>query len=240
MIELSIIIPVFNEKNTILTIINKINNLDIKKQIIVVDDFSNDGTKEVLYQNQNKIDLLLCHKKNLGKGKAIQTAQKHVLGKYTIIQDGDLEYEPLDYLKILNCFKKNEINVVYGSRVLGKNRYNSKNFISLSRVFFNHLLTIFSNILNNQKLTDAHTCYKAFSSELFKNIILEENGFAFCPEITTKISNLNIEIKEVPISYNGRNYNEGKKISYIDGIQAIYVLIKYKFFSKSTIEFNNK
>ena len=148
MIELSIIIPVFNEKNTILTIINKINNLDIKKQIIVVDDFSNDGTKEVLYQNQNKIDLLLCHKKNLGKGKAIQTAQKHVIGKYTIIQDGDLEYDPLDYFKILNCFKKKEIRVVYGSRVLGKKRYKLKNFISLSRVFFNHLLTIFSIIKN--------------------------------------------------------------------------------------------
>ena len=176
MIDLSIIIPVFNEKNTILTIINQINKLEIKKQIIVVDDFSNDGTKEILYQNQNKIDLLLFHEKNFGKGRAIQTAQKYILGKYTIIQDADLEYDPLDYLKILNCFKTNKIEVVYGSRVLGKRRYNLKNFISLSRVFFNHLLTIFSNILNNQKLTDAHTCYKAFSSKLFKNIVLEENG----------------------------------------------------------------
>ena len=230
MIELTIIIPVFNEKNTIKKIIDKINDLDIKKQIIVVDDFSNDGTKEILYQNQNKIDLLFFHEKNLGKGKAIQTAQKHILGKYTIIQDGDLEYDPLDYLKILNCFEKNKIDVVYGSRVLGKKRYNSNNFISISRVFFNHLLTILSNILNNQKLTDAHTCYKAFSSVLFKDIVLEEKGFAFCPEVTTKISNLNIKIMEVPISYNGRNYNEGKKISYIDGIRAIYALIKYRFF----------
>ena len=232
MIDLSVIIPVFNEKNTILKIIKKINDLKINKQIIVVDDFSNDGTKEVLYENQNNIDLLLFHNKNLGKGAAIRTAQKHVVGKYIIIQDADLEYDPRDFQKILNCFKNNKIDVVYGSRVLGKKRYNIKNFISLNRVFFNHVLTIFSNLLNNQKLTDAHTCYKAFSSELFKKIDLQENGFAFCPEVTTKISKLNKEILEVPISYEGRNYNEGKKISYIDGIQAIIALIKYKFFSK--------
>ena len=230
MIDLSIIIPVFNEKSTIITIINKINRLDIKKQIIVVDDFSNDGTKDILYKNKNKIDVLLFHEKNTGKGGAIKTAQKHVLGKYIIIQDADLEYDPKDYYKILKCFKQRNIKVVYGSRVLGKKRYNLKNFISTSRVFFNHLLTIFSNILNNQKLTDAHTCYKAFKSDLFKKIDLKEKRFAFCPEITTKISNLNLEITEVPISYNGRNYEEGKKISYIDGIRAIYALIKYKFF----------
>ena len=232
MIDLSVIIPVFNEKNTILKIISKINDLNIKKQIIVVDDYSNDGTKELLSKNQNNIDLLLFHNKNLGKGAAVRTAQKYVIGKYTIIQDADLEYDPKDFQKILNCFKNNRIEVVYGSRVLGKKRYNLKNFISLSRVFFNHLLTIFSNFLNKQKLTDAHTCYKAFSSELFVKINLEENGFAFCPEVTTKISNLNKEILEVPISYEGRNYKEGKKISYIDGIRAIYALIKYKFFKK--------
>ena len=211
MIDLSVIIPVFNEKNTILKIIKKINDLKIKKQIIVVDDFSNDGTKEVLCKNQKYIDLLLFHNKNLGKGAAIRTAQKYVVGKYTIIQDADLEYDPGDFQKILNCFKNNKIEVVYGSRVLGKRRYNIKNFISLNRVFFNHVLTIFSNLLNNQKLTDAHTCYKAFSSELFKKIDLQENGFAFCPEVNTKISKLNKEILEVPISYEGRNYNEGKK-----------------------------
>ena len=220
------------KKKTILTIIDKINQLDIKKLLIVVDDYSNDGTRHILNENHNKIDLLLFHKKNLGKGAAIRTAQKYVTGKYTIIQDADLEYDPNDFKKILNCFKNNKIDVVYGSRVLGKKRYNLKNFISLSRVFFNHMLTVFSNLLNNQNLTDAHTCYKAFSSELFRKINLKENGFAFCPEVTTKISNLNIEILEVPISYNGRTYKDGKKISYIDGIQAIYALIKYKFFNK--------
>ena len=231
MIDLSVIIPVFNEKNTILKIIKKINDLNIKKQIIVVDDFSNDGTKEVLYENQNNIDLLLFHNKNLGKGAAVRTAQKYVVGKYTIIQDADLEYDPTDFQKILNCFKNNKIEVVYGSRVLGKRRYNLKNFISLNRVFFNHVLTIFSNLLNNQKLTDAHTCYKAFSSELFKKIDLEENGFAFCPEVTTKISNLNKEILEVPLHMKAEIIMKEKNF-YIDGIRAIIALIKYKFFNK--------
>jgi len=229
MIDLSIIIPVYNERNTIITIIEKINNLNINKQIIVVDDYSVDGTKEILLKNKNKIDILLFHNKNLGKGAAIKTAQKKIKGKYTIIQDADLEYDPKDYIKIINFFNKNKVEAVYGSRVLGKKRYKSDNFISLTRVFFNHILTIFSNISNNQSLTDAHTCYKAFSSQLFKNINLEEKGFAFCPEINTKISNLKIEIFEVSISYNGRNYKQGKKISYKDGFRAIYALLRYKF-----------
>ena len=229
MIDLSIIIPVYNERNTIITIIDKINDLNINKQIIVVDDYSTDGTKEILLKNKNKIDQYFYHDKNLGKGAAIKTAQKHIKGKYTIIQDADLEYDPKDYKKIIDIFNKNKAQVVYGSRVLGKKRYRSDNFISLTRVFFNHILTILSNAFNNQSLTDAHTCYKAFSSQLFKSINLEENGFAFCPEITTKISNLKIQIFEVSISYNGRNYKQGKKISYKDGIRAIYALLRYKF-----------
>ncbi len=113
---------------------------------------------------------------------------------------------------------------------MGKKRYFITSFTSISRIFFNHVLTLISNLLNNQKLTDAHTCYKAFDSKIFKRIKLQENGFAFCPEITTKISNLKLDIFEVPISYSGRNYEEGKKITYFDGIDAIFSLIKYKFF----------
>ena len=119
--------------------------------------------------------------------------------------------------------------MVYGSRVLQKKRYKLKSFSSLERIFYNHVLTIISNIINDQRLTDAHTCYKVFKSDLFKSIKLEENGFAFCPEITTKISNLEINIHEVPISYHGRNYSEGKKITYFDGIKALYALFNYKF-----------
>jgi dolichol-phosphate mannosyltransferase len=228
--ELTIIIPVYNEKKTILKIINKIKSLKkLSKQIIVVDDYSIDGTREILLKNKNKIDLLLLHRKNQGKGAAIQTAQKHVKGKYVIIQDADLEYNPRDYFKLIKPIKEKKFMVVYGSRVLNKNRYRSNGFTSKVRILGNHILTIFSNLINNQNLTDAHTCYKVFSSKVFNKIILKENGFEFCPEITTKISNLNINIYEVPISYRGRDYSEGKKITYFDGIKAIYALFNYKF-----------
>jgi hypothetical protein len=147
-----------------------------------------------------------------------------------IIQDADLEYDPNDYYTLVEPIVSGSFKVVYGSRVLGKNRYLLKNFSSLIRIFFNHLLSIISNILNNQNLTDAHTCYKVFDSDLFKNINLKEKNFNFCPEITTKIGLKKIKIKELPISYQGRSYKEGKKIQYIDGIKAIITLFKYRFF----------
>ena len=228
--KLTIIIPVYNEKNTIEKIINKICKLsDIKKEIIVVDDASNDGTKEILIKNKNKITKLIHHKKNIGKGGAIKSAKKYIKGNYVIIQDADLEYNPSDYFKLLNFIKKGH-DVVYGSRVLSRKRYFLKNFSSLSRIFFNHALTILSNILNNQKLTDAHTCYKMFNSNIFKKIKLQENDFSFCPEITTKLALLKIKIQEVPINYNGRNYSEGKKIKFKDGIKAVITLFNYRFF----------
>jgi glycosyltransferase involved in cell wall biosynthesis len=167
--------------------------------------------------------------KNLGKGAAIKSAQKFVKGNVVIIQDADLEYDPVDYYKLLRLINKG-YKVVYGSRVLGKNRYLLKNFSSVIRIFFNHILTVISNFLNNQRLTDAHTCYKMFESNIFKKIMLEEKDFSFCPEITTKIGLLKIKIKEVPIKYSGRNYNEGKKIRLIDGVKAVITLFKYRFF----------
>ena len=227
--KLSIIIPVYNEKNTIEELLNKIYLLkDIKKEIIVVDDASNDGSINILKKNKNKITKLIYHKKNLGKGAAIRSAQKFVKGNVVIIQDADLEYDPKDYYKLLRFVNKG-YKVVYGSRVLGKNRYLLKNFSSITRIFFNHILTIISNLLNNQRLTDAHTCYKMFTSDIFLKIILKENDFSFCPEITTKIGLKKIKIKEVPINYSGRNYDDGKKIRLIDGIKAITTLIKYRF-----------
>ena len=229
MASLSIIIPVYNETRTIEKILNKIIKLKLDKQIIIVDDNSTDGTKIKILKYKKKVDKIIFHKTNLGKGAAIRSAQKFVKKEYVIIQDADLEYDPKDYKKLLKPFLKNKNQVVYGSRVLGKSRYKIKNFTSLSRVFFNHLLTILSNFINQQNLTDAHTCYKVFPRNLFKNIKLCENRFAFCPEVTTKVSNLNIIINEVPISYKGRSYKEGKKISYIDGIQAIIALFKYKY-----------
>ncbi len=228
--KLTIIIPVYNEKNTINQILNKINKIKgLKKEIIVIDDGSDDGTSEILKKNKNKINKLILHKKNKGKGSAIKTAKKLISGNVVIIQDADLEYDPKDYKKMLK-FINNGYNVVYGSRVLGKNRYLSNNFSSFMRIFYNHALTILSNVLNNQNLTDAHTCYKMFRSNIFKNIKLEENDFSFCPEITTKIGLKKIKIAEVPIKYSGRTFQEGKKITYLDGIKAIKSLFKYRFF----------
>ena len=228
--KLTIIIPVYNEKNTINQILNKINKIKgLKKEIIVIDDGSDDGTSEILKKNKNKINKLIYHKKNKGKGAAIKTAQKIVSGNVVIIQDADLEYDPIDYKKLLKFIYKG-YKVVYGSRVLGKNRYLLSNFSSLMRIFYNHVLTILSNILNNQNLTDAHTCYKMFTSKVFKKIKLNENDFSFCPEITTKIGLKKIKIIEVPIKYSGRTYQDGKKITYVDGIKAIRSLFKYRFF----------
>jgi len=227
---LTIIIPVYNETNTIVKIIDQILKIKIKKQIIVVDDCSTDGSKEKIIKNKRKIHKIVFHKKNLGKGAAIRTAQKYIKGKLVIIQDADLEYNPKDYKKLIKPIIKKKSLAVYGSRVLGKKRYMTNDFTSLMRVFFNHILTIISNFLNRQRLTDAHTCYKVFDSKLFKKIKLNENGFAFCPEVTTKISKLKIDITEIPISYKGRTYKQGKKISYYDGVMAIFALIKYKFF----------
>ena len=228
--KLSIIIPVYNEQNTIQKVLDKIYALRfIKKQIIVVDDGSNDNTVNILKKNRYKISKIIFHNKNLGKGAAIKSAIKYINGDVVIIQDADLEYDPKDYQKLLNCIKKGH-KVVYGSRVLGKKRYLIKNFSSVIRIFFNHILTIISNLINNQSLTDAHTCYKMFTTNIFLKIRLKENGFSFCPEVTTKIGLKKIKIIETPISYHGRNYAEGKKIKFIDGIKAIITLFKYRYF----------
>ena len=227
---LSIIIPVFNERNTILKILAQIEKLkDLTKEIIIVDDCSTDGTTEILKKLNIKKYKTVYHKKNLGKGAAIKSAVKFITGDIVIIQDADLEYDPRDYKKIIHFIKNNQYQAVYGSRVLGKKRYSAKNFSSIYRIFFNHILTIFSNIINQQNLTDAHTCYKAFSVKLFKSFNLQENGFSFCPEVTTKISLKKISIKEVPINYYGRSYNEGKKIKIKDGFKALFTIIKYRY-----------
>lgn len=229
--RLSIIIPCYNESATVLEIVNKILNLkyNIEKEIILVDDFSDDGTKEIIRQNflNHKDIRVVFHDKNSGKGAAIKTAKKFVSGDIIIIQDADLEYDPNDYKKLIEPIINNETKVVYGSRVLNQNRYSAKGFTSKLRVFGNHVLTIISNILNKQKLTDAHTCYKVFSREVFDKINLEENDFSFCPEVTSKVSKLGYEIIEVPISYNGRDYKNGKKIKFSDAFKALKTLIKY-------------
>ena len=228
---LSVIIPTYNEKKTIKKIVKKIKNLKyIKTQIIVVDDFSIDGTREIIRSfKKNYIDKAIFHDYNQGKGAAINSAKKFIKGDIVIIQDADLEYNPKEYKKLILPIIKKKYKVVYGSRVLRKNRYKIKTFTSIYRIFFNHILTVLSNIINSQNLTDAHTCYKIFDVKIFKKIQLKEKRFGFCPEITTKISKMSLSIFEVPISYNGRSYKDGKKISIFDGIRAIYCLIIYRF-----------
>jgi dolichol-phosphate mannosyltransferase len=231
---ITIIIPCYNEIKTIGIIIDRINKLEnLNKQIIVVDDCSVDGTANFIKRELiNKIDRLILHNQNQGKGAAIKSAQQYVTGDVVIIQDADLEYSPEDYYELIHPITNNNYKVVYGSRVLNKKRYLEKNFTSIFRILANHILTVISNLINNQNLTDAHTCYKVFNSTIFKNLVLEENDFSFCPEVTTKISKLNIKIYEVAIKYSGRSYKDGKKIKFFDGIKAILVLFKYKFFKK--------
>ena len=230
---LTVIVPVYNEKEFLRLILNKLVKIKIKKlQIIIVDDGSNDGSTEILkklYLKNKKINKIIFHKKNSGKGSAIKSAQKYIKEKYVVIQDADLEYNPKDLVKIYDYIKKNKINVVYGSRVLNKNKYqNTKNFTHLIRIWGNIFLTNISNFINNQNLTDAHTCYKMFETKIFKKINLKEKGFAFCPEITTKLSKKKYKIKEIPISYKGRTYEKGKKITSMDGLIALFSLIKYR------------
>ena len=227
---ISIIIPCYNEKNTILKILNKVKNQKINKQILVIDDSSTDGTTNILKKNFKKKGFkLISHKKNLGKGAAIKSAKKFIKGDIVIIQDADLEYDPKDYRKLVLPIIKKKTKVVYGSRVLNKKKYSNRNFSSKFRVFANYILTLISNYINSQKLTDAHTCYKVFDAKLFKKIKLQENDFSFCPEITTKVSNLKEKILEVPIKYKGRSYEKGKKIQFKDGFLALKTLFKYKY-----------
>ena len=228
---ITVIVPVFNEENTIRLILLKILKLKVKKQIIVVDDASFDNTLLEINKIKKNFDniFLIRHKKNLGKGASIKSAQKHILGDITIIQDADLEYSPNDYKKLIKPIKKKKTLVVYGSKFLKDKFKKKKIFTSKFRIFANMFLTKLSNIFNNQKLTDAHTCYKVLDSKFFKSIKIQEKRFGFCPEITTKIANKKIIIIEIPIWYKGRTHYEGKKISFLDGIRAIYCLLKYKY-----------
>ena len=228
-IILTIIVPAYNEKKNISKIIDQINKKIIyTKQIIVIDDFSNDGTRDVI-KNLSNIDEIIFHQRNMGKGAAIKSAIPFIKGNIVAIQDADLEYDPEDLNKLAKEILDQKTNIAYGSRVLNKKRYGNNNFISNFRVFGNHVLTILSNLFNSQQLTDAHTCYKVFKREIFLKLNLKENDFAFCPEVNTKISLLNEKILELPISYKGRNVQEGKKIRFKDALKALLTIIKYKY-----------
>ena len=230
--KISVIIPTYNEQNTIKKILKKVKSIKLKKEIIVINDGYNDNTLKICKSLKKKyIDILLNLKKNKGKGYAIRQGLKKVSGEIIIIQDADLEYDPQDYYNLVNPIFKKITNVVYGSRVLNKSKRKiSNSFTTKLRILANYILTLFSNIINQQKLSDAHTCYKVFRTNIVPKLNLKEDGFSFCPELTTKLSLLNEEIKEIPISYSGREYHEGKKIKISDGFEALITIIKYKFF----------
>ncbi len=227
--KLSIIIPVYNEKNTILKIIEKVNNVPLEKEIIVVDDGSTDGTRNILKNIQNtptsSQNLKIIFKdKNEGKGSAIRQGLKEVAGDIVTIQDADLEYEPMDFLSLIKPIENSQTKIVYGSRLLGRGTKSSLMFYLGGR-----LLSFLANILYGQKITDEPTCYKVFKTELIKSIPLKCKRFEFCPEITAKVMKRGYKIVELPIHYNPRSISEGKKIRLKDGISAIWTLLKYKF-----------
>lgn len=223
-ITLSIIIPCYNERENIIKILDKIDECPIsKKEIIVIDDCSTDGTKDVLETKvKNRVSQLIYHEQNGGKGAALKTGFAHATGDIVIIQDADLEYDPMDYSQVILPIVEGRAKVVYGSRFL-----HSKAKGYLTNRLANKFLTFFSNIFTHQKLTDMETCYKAFRRDVIQSVDIEEKRFGFEPEITAKISDMRIRITEVPISYYPRTNKEGKKIGFKDGLRAIYCILKY-------------
>ena len=231
--KLSIIIPCYNEKNTIEKILKKIDlsliNYGFQNyEILIIDDFSNDGTKEVLknFLSKEKIQIYF-HDDNLGKGAAIHTALKHITGNITIIQDADLEYDPFDYDKLLVPFFEANADVVYGSRFMGGGKYVRIHFFW--HYLANKILTFICNLFINLNLTDMETGYKVFKTSALKSINLKEKSFSFEPEVTIKLAKKDYKFFEVPISYNGRSYAEGKKISLKDAFIALKTIILYSF-----------
>ncbi|MDC3031262.1 glycosyltransferase family 2 protein [Prochlorococcus sp. AH-716-P08] len=224
-ILLTVIVPCFNEINTIEKVIKKIKTSSVQdKEIIIVDDFSTDGSREYLKNFSDKKVTIKFHSRNKGKGAAIRTGIKSAKGKIIIIQDADLEYDPNEYHNVISPIINNKADVVYGSRFKGGQPHRVVYF--WHRVG-NGFLTLLSNIFTDLNLSDMETCYKAFRSEVIKNIRIDENRFGFEPEITAKISRRNYRIFEVGISYYGRTYKEGKKIGWKDGIHAIWCILKY-------------
>ncbi len=229
--KLSIIIPCFNESNTIKKIIEKIHHISkFEKEIIVIDDCSTDGSREIL-QNEisNQISILILNEKNYGKGYSVRRGIERATGSILLIQDADLEYDPTDYPRLIEPIQNGYADVVFGSRFVGSEE---KRVLFFWHSLGNKVLTLFSNMLTNLNLTDMENCYKVFKSEVIKDIVLKENRFGFEPEVTAKLAKKNLRIFEVGVKYYGRKYSEGKKITWKDGISAIRCIIHYNLFSK--------
>ena len=223
---LSIIIPCFNEKEFVRELIDRVNNAPItNKEIILIDDDSTDGTKEIIKNEiEQKVTKVIYHDKNMGKGAALRSGFKEAKGDIVIVQDADLEYDPGEYEKLIKPILDGRADVVYGSRFVGSGEHRVLYFWHM---IGNKLLTLFSNICTNLNLTDMETCYKVFKKSILDEISLQEDGFGCDPEITAKIAKLKCRIYEVGISYSGRTYAQGKKIGWVDGIKVLGAIIKY-------------
>ena len=226
--KISIIVPVYNEINTLDIILKKIEEAPfcgLEKEIILIDDMSTDGTREHLKELEDRYKVF-HHEINMGKGAAIRTGMKHITGDIMVIQDADLEYDPVDYNDLIKLIIEDKADVVYGSRLTGAKP--SRSFM-FTHLLGNKLLTLTTNILYGATLTDMETCYKAFRASFLEGIEIKSNRFDFEPEITAKILKKKARLYELPISYYGREYAEGKKITWVDGIHAIIALIKFRF-----------
>ena len=227
-LKLSVVIPVYNEKETVREIIRRVRAVPIPKEIVLVDDCSKDGTRDVLRTLEDEPDLSIhYHEHNQGKGAALRTGFQHVTGDIVVIQDADLEYDPQEYLRLIRPIVDGRAEVVYGSRFIGDTH----------RVLFfwhyvgNRLLTMLSNMFTNLNLTDMETCYKVFRRDVLGKITIKSNRFGFEPEITAKLAKNRCRIYEMPISYSGRDYSEGKKISWKDGLSALWCIVRFHFFN---------
>lgn len=234
---LSVVIPSFNEKATVEQVIHRVASVPIKKEIIVVDDFSNDGSREILAKLESEwkrvlgtsdlVDFrLLRHERNMGKGAALRTGFNNAKGDVVIVQDADLEYDPDDYFRLIDPIVTDEADVVYGSRFIGSEKHRVHLFWHYAG---NKMLTLLSNMLNNLNLTDMETGYKAFRADVLKKIRIRSDRFGVEPEITAKVAKLKCRIYEVAITYHGRGYSEGKKITWRDGLAAFWHIIRYRF-----------
>jgi len=222
--KISVIIPVLNERETLPQIVERILDLPYHSEIIIVDDFSTDGTLQFLHELRHPNIMTFYHDRTRGKGAAVRTAQPHITGDYVIIQDADLEYQPEEFPNLLAPLLSGQADVVFGSRITGTHRaFYFWNLIA------NKLLNIISNLLYNTILTDMECGYKLFRSDFFKNLTIRSNRFDLEPELTAKVFKSKLRVVEVPITYYGRSYEEGKKISWRDFFPALWSLIKYRF-----------
>jgi glycosyltransferase involved in cell wall biosynthesis len=232
-VKLSVVIPCFNERNTIEEIVSAVRASPVDDlEIVLVDDCSTDGTREVIERSLREVvDIVLYHETNQGKGATLRTGFRAASGDIIIVQDADLEYDPQEYPLLVEPIVAGKADVVYGSRFMGGRAHR---VVYFWHMIGNRFLTLLSNMFTNLNLTDMETCYKTFRREILAAIVIEEDRFGFEPEITAKVAKTGCRVFEVGISYNGRTYEEGKKVGWRDGVRAVYAIIKYNLFRPKT------